>query len=148
MVKIGLLTKTLKGYLNKSAVQSLTNIRIYSFIDESSNVTKRLWSFIKRMKQNCIGIGPLEYQNASYTNPLSKVNVLAEYFSSVFTSENTSNISFLEGDPFPKISPIQINADGVAQLLLNLRLIRQLAQIIFHHTFSKKLPIKLPQLFL
>ena len=62
----------------------------------------RLWSFIKGRKQDRIAIGPIEYQNAKYTDPLSKANVLAEYFSSVFTSENTSNIPFLEGDPFPK----------------------------------------------
>ena len=49
------------------------------------------------------------------------ISVLAEYFSSVFTSGNTSNIPLSEGDPFPEISPIQINTDGVAQLLLNLK---------------------------
>ena len=28
---------------------------------------------------------------------------------------------FLEGDPLPEIAPIHIHADGVAQILLNLR---------------------------
>jgi len=52
---------------------------------------------------------------------LSKVNVLAEYFSSVFTNEDVSNIPILEGDPLPEIPTIHISSEGVAQLLHNLK---------------------------
>ena len=52
---------------------------------------------------------------------MSKANILAEYFSSVFTQEDTSTIPELEGNPFPEISPIQVHLDGVSQLLHNLK---------------------------
>ena len=52
---------------------------------------------------------------------MSKANVLAKYFSSVFTNEDTANVPDLEGDLLPEISQIYIHADGVAQLLLNVK---------------------------
>jgi len=52
---------------------------------------------------------------------LSKANALAEYFSSVFTDEDVSNIPTLEGDPLPEIPTIHISLEGVAQLLHNLK---------------------------
>ena len=50
-----------------------------------------------------------------------KANVLAKYFSLAFTNEDTANVPVLEGDPLPQISLIHIHSDGVAQLLLNLK---------------------------
>ena len=49
------------------------------------------------------------------------VYVLAEYFSSVFTQEDTTNVPVLEGNPLPEIPPIHIHSDGVSQLLHNLK---------------------------
>ena len=49
------------------------------------------------------------------------VYVLAEYFSSVFTQEDTTNVPVLEGNPPPEIPPIHIHSDGVSQLLHNLK---------------------------
>ena len=56
MLKIGLLTKTLKGYLNESDVQPLTNTYLVSLMRVVTNVTKRLQSFIKDRKQDRIGM--------------------------------------------------------------------------------------------
>ena len=80
-----------------------------------------MWSFVKNRKQDHVGIGPLEYQGSAVTDSLSKANVLAKYFSSAFTNEDTANVPVLEGDPLPEISLIHIHTDGVAQLLLNLK---------------------------
>ena len=44
----------------------------------------------------------------SCTDSLSKANVLAKYFSSVFTNEDTVNVPVLEGDLLPEIPPIRI----------------------------------------
>ena len=49
------------------------------------------------------------------------VYVLAEYFSSVFIQEDTTNVPVLEGNPLPEIPPIHIHSDGVSQLLHNLK---------------------------
>ena len=54
-------------------------------------------------------MGPLEYQGSTVTDLLPKANVLAKYFSSVYTNEVTANVLVLEGDLLPKISPIHVN---------------------------------------
>ncbi len=68
-----------------------------------------------------IGIGPFEYQGSTITDSLSKANALTNYFSSIYTSEDATNVPVLEGNPLPDIPPIHIHADGVAQFLLNLK---------------------------
>ena len=107
--------------LSQRECRSAFNSYVVSFIDESNNVTKKLWSFIKSKTQDRTGISTLDHQGVTYTDPLSKANVLAEYFSSVFTQEDTGNIPDLEGNPLPEIPPIQIYSDGVFNLLLNLK---------------------------
>ena len=56
------------------------------------------------------------------------VYVLAEYFSSVFTQEDTI-VPVLEGNPLPEIPPIHIHSDAQLEA-------PQRAQTIFHLTFS------------
>ena len=99
----------------------MPNKYISNFIDDNNHVTKKLWSFIKNKEQDRIGIGLLEYQGSTVTDPLSKANALADYFSSVFTTKDTACVLDLEGDPLPEIPPIHIHTAGVAQLLLNLK---------------------------
>ena len=53
---------------------------------------------------------------------MSKANALADYFSSVFTTEDTACVLVLESDPLPEIPPIHIHTAGVTQLLLNLKI--------------------------
>jgi len=107
--------------LSQRECRSAFNNYVSSFIDENSNVTKKLWSFIKNKRQDHTGISTLEHQGTTYTDSMSKANVLAEYFSSVFTQEDTTTVPVLEGDPLPEIPPIHIHPDGVSQLLHNLK---------------------------
>ena len=73
----------------------------------------------KNRKQDRIDIGPLEYIRAQQSLIYClKANALTNYFSSVYTSEDTTNVPVLKGNPLPDIPPIHIHADGVAQLLL------------------------------
>ena len=115
----GQLTSTLKD--SKCEWHVAYSKYVSNFIDGNNNVTKKLWSFVKNRKQDHVGIGHLEYQGLTVTDALSKANVLAKYFSSVFINEDTANVPDLESDPLPEISKIHIHADGVAQLLLNLK---------------------------
>ena len=45
---------------------------------------------------------------------------MANYFSSVFTSENTDSIRSLSKDPLPDIPSIQMHPEGILHLLTNL----------------------------
>ena len=83
-------------------------------------ITTMLLRNCGRSLQDRIGIGPLEYRGSTVTDPLSKTNALADYFSSVFTTEDAACVPVLESD-LPEIPPIHIHTAGVAQLLLNLK---------------------------
>ena len=91
-------------------------------MDPNKNtVTKKLWTYIKSKRQDSIGgVGPLDVQGESHTDPLIKANILADYFSSVFTIEDTSNVPSMEGHPLPCIDAIQVHSEGIAELLFNI----------------------------
>ena len=59
-----------------------------------------------------------------YNKCEDKASVLSEYFTSVFTKKDTSNIPSLDGYSFPDISPITIDITnaGVLALLSNLKI--------------------------
>ena len=52
---------------------------------------------------------------------VDKANVFADYFSSVFTSEDVTHIPTLTTDPTPSMPPICIHVEGVYDLLQNIQ---------------------------
>ena len=129
----------LKKQCQRECRQAFNNY-ISSLVDPNNNqVTKRLWSYIKSKKQDHTGIGPLMYQETTITDPVGKANTLADYFSSVFTRDNTSSsLPRMSGPPLPDASPITIHHEGVAQLSLNIyNQIKQVILIICLPVFSK-----------
>ena len=94
-----------------------------SLIDPNikQQITKRLWSFIKARKQNNTGIGLLIHQGTTFTDSKDKVNVLADYFSSVFTSNSTSLLPEVNDTSLPSISPLIVHVEGVTQLLTDIQ---------------------------
>jgi len=62
-----------------------------TLIDPNSNaITKRLWSYIKSKKVDHTGVGTL--RGSTYTDSQDKAQLLTDYFTSVFTQEDTSHI--------------------------------------------------------
>ena len=86
-----------------------------------NTVTKHLWSFIKNKRQDSFGVGTLKHQGETFVDATDKANLLADYFSSVFTNEDVTHFPTLSTDPTPSIPPIQIHVDGIYQLLLNIQ---------------------------
>ena len=119
MLKIGLLTLILKEFLSRSAEQHL--ISMYLTLLMITIMLLRNCGLSSKKRQDHISIGPLEYQGSTVIDPLSKANALADYFSSVFTTEDTACVPVLEGDPLPEIPPIHIHTAGVNHLLCNLK---------------------------
>jgi len=107
--------------LTQQECRKAYNKYISSFIDSENNCTKKLWSFIKSKRLDQTGIGPIIYKGETHTDSLSKANAFADYFASVYTQDDPSNIPTLEGEPFPEIHQIYIHPEGVAQLLHNLK---------------------------
>jgi len=108
----------IKRLLTQQECRKAYNNYISSFIDSENNCTKKLWSFIKSKRLDQTGIGPINYKRDIHTDSLSKANAFADYFASVYAPDNPSNISTLEGEPFPEIHPIP---EGVTRLLQNLK---------------------------
>jgi len=107
--------------LTQQECRKAFNNYISNFIDSENNCTKKLWSFIKSRRLDQTGIVPINYKGETHTDSLSKANAFAGYFASVYTQDDPSNISSLEGEPFPEIHPIHIHPEGVPQLLHNLK---------------------------
>lgn len=82
------------------------NAYLSTLVDPNSNtITKKLWSYIKSRKQDHTGIGPLKHQDILFTDTVAKADILADYFSSVFTHEDSSHIPSMSGNTFPSMSP-------------------------------------------
>ena len=80
-----------------------------------------MWTLIKNKKKDHTGVSPLVDHGITYTDPQAKTDLLANYFSSIFTTENTEHIPTLSSNPLPDIPSIVINPQGVQHLLSNLQ---------------------------
>ena len=78
------------------------NRYVSNLVDSNKNIiTKRLWSFIKNKRQDNVGVSTLKHEDRTYVDATEKANLLADYFSSVFTNEDVSNIPTLSTNPTP-----------------------------------------------
>ena len=98
------------------------NCYVSGLVDTNGNVSKKLWSFIKDKRTDHCGVASLEVNGTMYNKCEDKASVLNEYFTSVFTKEDISNIPTLDDYSFPDISPISITNAGVLALLSNLKI--------------------------
>ena len=84
-------------------------VQIWDHAMHNKNIiTKRLWSFIKNKRQDNVGVSTLKHEGRTYVDATEKANLLADYFSSVFTNEDVSNIPTLSTSPIPSISSIRV----------------------------------------
>ena len=77
-------------------------------------------TYIKSKRQDNIGIASLAVNSTTYTDDLDKANILNNYFSTVFTKEDTSNLPSIEDSTYPTIDPLNLTVDCVSNLLHDL----------------------------
>ena len=94
---------------------------VMSLIDDNNNVSKRMWSYVKSKRTDHCGIAPLKQDEKPLLPQKHKAEILNNYFSSVYTSEDVSNIPTLDYANFPNISPVIIHNEGIINLLSNLK---------------------------
>jgi len=98
------------------------NRYVSNLVDPSKNaITKRLWSFIKSKRQDHVSISTLKHQGETFVDAADKADLFADYFSSVFISEDVTHFPTLPTVSTPSISPIHIHVDGVYQLFQNIQ---------------------------
>ena len=79
---------------------------------------KKFWSFHKNCRNT--GITTLTVEGNTITDDTDKANALNDQFKSVFTIDDTSVTPEVPGPPFPDMDCIEVNVEGVTQLLSNL----------------------------
>ena len=85
--------------------------------DYSKGNNKKLWSYVKSLRQDNCGVSSLNNNGILYSNNKNKADILNQQFASVFTQENLSTLPNLGPSPHPHIPHIVISAAGVAKLL-------------------------------
>ena len=107
----------------QSALKQAHNNYVDGIFEEdqgSSNPGKRLWSYIKSLKIDKIGIPSLLYENKLVSKPKQKAEALAQQYKSVFTTEDTSYIPSKGPSEHSKMPSIDITTNGVEKLLAGL----------------------------
>jgi len=79
-------------------------------------VKKHFWSFIKKLKHDPCGVSSLLSNNTYVSDALAKASILNSYYQSIITEEN-DNIPDKGPSPFPTIPSININMQGVLDLI-------------------------------
>ena len=111
--------KDLKRQVQKECHKAHDTFVLKLIDDKNSN--KQFWSYIKSKRNDQCGVPTLEKDKKIYTDNL---NILNAHFSLVFTIDYSpvDNIPLLKGTPFPDLSPLHIEADGINSLLYYLNI--------------------------
>ena len=90
--------------------------------DQDSQSRKTLWSYIKSLRQDDVGIGDIkDKNNIPVSDPVKKATIIHEQFDSVFSDPNPPiSPSFDPSERLPDMKPIIISRNGILKLLLNI----------------------------
>ena len=94
---------------------------ITSLIDSTGSITKRLWTYIKKQRNDNCGVASLKHEGNIHNDSLTKAQLLNKYFTSVFTSSTAATFPPLNEPPLPDITTLSIDTRGVLTLLQNLQ---------------------------
>ena len=86
--------------------------------DSKSN-PKKFFSYIKSKKAESTGVAPLKYNGATHSDSKIKADILNRQFSSVFTSEDDTQLPSLDED-HDEMPHISISRSGILKLLQNI----------------------------
>ena len=76
------ITNYIKQLIHRKQCQCEYHLALNNYIStlNSNAIIKKLWSYIKSWKQDCIGVVPLNYQGTTITDAIAKINVLVTTF--------------------------------------------------------------------
>ena len=85
-----------------------------------SRTTQKVWSYVKRLKQENLGRADFEVDGKVISDSGLKSEILNSQFSSVFTNEDPENIPDTGSDPKPGLGPLIIVEQTVLKQLSSL----------------------------
>ena len=111
--------------------------------DPGGHNTKKFFSFLKSQRSESCGVSPLKKDGSLFSDPQEKANILNEQFTSVFTSDDGSNIPDLGPSPHATMDPIVVSEAGVLKLLKGLQPHKAAGPDQIHGRVLKELSIPL-----
>lgn len=84
------------------------------------NNPKKFWQIISPYNKSSNSITLHDAKQTPLSNEASAI-AFSAYFASVFTKEDCSNVPFVPDQPFPFMAPITVTAEGIANLIMNLK---------------------------
>jgi len=122
--------------LNENFNMNVAQLLIYMFsilLTQTRILSQNVYGLLLRVKcRVMVGISTLKYQGETFVVAVDKANVFADYFSSVFTTED--EIPILTTDPTPSMPSIRIHVEGAYDLLQNVQQHKLLDQTTFLHS--------------
>jgi hypothetical protein len=112
-VSLSILTGTLSGPVALHDWDYLNNM----LDPEKDNNSKKSRKYIKSRKQDTMGIGTLKNNGVLAETAEQKAEMLNSQFTSVFTTENTTNMTSKGNSPFKPMKDIKISEKGVEKEL-------------------------------
>ena len=95
------LRKTVHKEMSKAKNEYLKGLVDESPRSGTATVWKRFWSHVKNIRRDSCGVATLNVGEVEISSSKGKSEVLSNQYSSVFTTEDLSEIPTIEGDPFP-----------------------------------------------
>ncbi len=107
--------------LIKKELKVAHNAYLVKLFDENPGErNKALWSYIKGLKKDKVGISSLNFNGKQVDLPKDKAEALSEQYKSVFTDEDLTNIPDKGHSPYATMPDITVTAKGVYELLKKL----------------------------
>ena len=101
--KLKNLRKTVHKEMSKSKNEYLQGLLDESPCSGTATVGKRFWSHVKNIRRDSCGVATLNVGEVEISSSKEKAEALSNQYSSVFTTDDLSEIPTMEGDPFPTI---------------------------------------------
>lgn len=106
----------IQGLLARILYSSIAAKKKYYSQDLASLIKYNPKIFWHDAKQTTLHDAPLHYAKQTPLSDEASAIAFNAYFATVFTKEDCSSVSFVPDQPFPFMTPINITAEGIANL--------------------------------
>jgi len=110
--------KDLKRIMQRECRRSF-NKYMFNIVHESylSGKKRKLFRYIKSLRSDRCGIDTLLKDGCYFTDNQARSELLNTKFSSVFTTDDGSDLPCLDPFPYPDVPPIEVSVFGITSLL-------------------------------
>ena len=93
------------------------NSHINNMLSDDTGGKKKFWTYIKSRKTDRCGVAPLKKDGITYSDSITKADLLNKQFASVFSHEAPGDLPDLGHSDTPDVPRITVSVGGVVKLL-------------------------------